>query len=398
VTAFGKLVEINPRSKQDRSAESRFVAMEDVVPGKRYVSGKNLKRSSTSGSRFEPGDVLFARITPCLENGKIAQYWPKDGVPGQGSTEFYVLRSKPGVADQGYIYYLATSELIRRPAELSMRGASGRQRASADAILGVDVPDLPLSAQKKVANILSAYDDLIEVNTRRIAVLEEMARRLFDEWFGYGVARELQRPMVSAEQIIDFDPATPVPKEGEKPFVPMAALSTTSMIVDGIEQRTGNSGSKFRRGDTLFARITPCLENGKTGFVSFLTDTQVSFGSTEFVVMRGRDVSPEWVYLLARSEPFRAHAIKSMSGATGRQRVRQESLKSFPIVKPDPKAMDRFTKAVRPIFELVSNLADANAHARSARDLLLPKLISGEIDLEQTARDADRTIRRVVAA
>src|SRR5205823_13463537 len=101
--------------------------------------------------------------------------------------------------------------------------------------------------------------------------------------------------------------------------IPMTSLSTHTMVVSDMEMRSGNSGSKFKAGDTLFARITPCLENGKTAYVGFLSDDQVGFGSTEFIVMRGRTVSPEWVYLFARSEQFRGHAIKTMSGATGRQ-------------------------------------------------------------------------------
>src|SRR5205814_475502 len=73
-----------------------------------------------------------------------------------------------------------------------------------------------------------------------------------------------------ATDAILVDPRTSVPKDGTKPFVPMSGLSTDTMLVGDIEARAGNSGSKFKNGDTLFARITPCLENGKTGFVQFL--------------------------------------------------------------------------------------------------------------------------------
>src|SRR5579863_1375549 len=241
-----------------------------------------------------------------------------------------------------------------------------------------------LETQHRIAGILSAYDDLIEVNTRRIAILEEMARRIFDEWFVHLRTRPSRVSSASrkaAAQIIEFDPTTKVSKEGEKPFIPMTALSPNTMVVDHVEMRPGNSGAKFRAGDTLLARITPCLENGKTAYVGCLGDGETGFGSTEFIVMRGLTVSPEWVYLLARSEQFRAHAIKSMSGATGRQRVRRESLEAFPIAEPDAATMGRFTENVRPIFGEVHVLARSNGNLRRTRDLLLPKLISGEIDL-----------------
>ena len=107
------------------------------------------------------------------------------------------------------------------------------------------------------------------------------------------------------DAVIDFDPSVRVP-DGVNPFVPMTSLSTTSMIAGEIERRDARSGSKFGQGDTLFARITPCLENGKTGFVDFLKEGETGVGSTEFVIIRGRSAPPTFVQLLARSEPFRA--------------------------------------------------------------------------------------------
>jgi type I restriction enzyme S subunit len=261
------------------------------------------------------------------------------------------------------------------------------------------LPDLFI--QRRIGEIIKAYCDLIELNTRRITILEEMVRRLFDEWFvrfrfpGHngeechattiGVVPKAW-PVKSAAEIIEFDPRTSVPKDGEKPFVPMTAISTNSMVIGDVENRAGNSGSKFQNGDTLLARITPCLENGKTGFVDFLRDGEVAFGSTEFIVMRGRTVPPEWVYLFSRGELFRGNAIKSMSGATGRQRVRQASLENFAVAEPDRKTLESFTTLVRPMFKQVHILARANRLLRAARDLLLPKLISGEIDLSVAAR------------
>ena len=128
--------------------------------------------------------------------------------------------------------------------------------------------------------------------------------------------------LLPASEVMDVNPRTKVPKEGQKPFVPMRGLSEALMLIHHIEMRVGNNGAKFRNDDTLFARITPCLENGKTGFVSFLPpEHAVACGSTEFIVLRSKTVCPEYIYLLARSDPFRDHAIKSMSGATGRQRA-----------------------------------------------------------------------------
>ncbi len=244
--------------------------------------------------------------------------------------------------------------------------------------LPVHVPDF--ATQRRIANILSTYDDLIENNTRRIAILEDMARRLFEEWFGRDADHGMPDP-VRIDALIDFDPKTKVAKEGLKPFLPMPCVPTNSMVVSQWEEREGNAGSKFLNGDTLLARITPCLENGKTAFVDFLPEGTAGFGSTEFIVMRGHVVPPEFVYCLARSDAFREHAIKSMSGATGRQRVSSAAVAQFEIASPQPEQLEKFAQAAKPMFSMIRSLADANTNLRTTRDLLLPKLISGEIEV-----------------
>ncbi|MER8760684.1 MULTISPECIES: restriction endonuclease subunit S [unclassified Mesorhizobium] len=256
-----------------------------------------------------------------------------------------------------------------------------------------------IDQQRRITSILSAYDDLIENNTRRIAILEEMARRFYEECFVHFRAPCVQGlPLVESpigpipqgwevtplDTIIDFDPRVHVPKDKLNTFVPMTSLQTDSMILGEFGIKKGNSGSKFQNGDTLLARITPCLENGKTGFVDNLpTDDAVACGSTEFVVMRGVKVPSEFVQLLARNDAFRAHAIRSMSGATGRQRVRRASLEQYEIARPDDKTLNHFASLVAPMFRLCRTLADTTSNLRVQRDLLLPKLISGEIGVSE---------------
>jgi type I restriction enzyme S subunit len=273
-----------------------------------------------------------------------------------------------------------------------------------DIISRIQLPIPPVTSQRRIASILSAYDDLIENNTRRIAILEEMARRIYEEWFvrfrfpGHEQVRRVESELgvipegwkvVAATEAIDVNPTTKVPKDGEKPFVPMNCLSDGSMLITGHEWREGNSGSKFRNGDTLFARITPCLENGKTGYVQFLPSVDaVAFGSTEFIVLRANSLCPELVYLMARSDAFRDNAIKSMSGATGRQRVKEACFDSFLFAHPDSKTIEHFASVSRPMFRAIHNLARKNTNLRTTRDLLLPKLISGELDVSSLQEPA----------
>jgi len=383
----------------DNSEDVPLVKGDNVQQG--YIDWGRAKRwpreASTALSKFRlaSGDVVLAMDRPWVEAGlKLA--WVKRSDPEALLVQRVSrLRGVNGL-DTTFMRYVLCSQSFTnyiRPI-----------------VTGINVPHIspgqirdfkfilpPLAAQRHIASILSAYDDLIENNTRRIAILEEMARRIYEEWFvrfrfpGHDqvqkVASELGLipegwKVVAASDAITINPKVRVPKEGLKPFVPMGSLSENSMLITGIEEREGNSGSKFQNGDTLFARITPCLENGKTGFVQFLpSHDAVAFGSTEFIVLRSRALCPEYVYALARSDEFRANAIKSMSGATGRQRVKEACFDAFLLAQPDAETLQSYREIAQPMFAMIRKLAAKNANLRVTRDLLLPKLISGELDV-----------------
>jgi type I restriction enzyme, S subunit len=301
------------------------------------------------------------------------------------------------VLDPTYLhYYLRQATVIRWISNQAVGATMPNLNTAILRSVPVRMPVIDL--QRQIAAMLEAYDQLIENNQQRIRILEEMARALYREWFvelrfpGHeGIARvasplgEIPQgwEVVRATDCMDVNPRVTVPREGEKPFVPMSSLSNNSMIINAIETRGGNSGAKFQNGDTLFARITPCLENGKTGFVQFLPERDsMAFGSTEFIVLRSRTLTPEFVYCLARSDEFRDLAIKSMSGATGRQRVQERCFGDFRIAHPPRHLLDAFSKIAAPSFALIHNLSLQIEVLRRTRDLLLPRLMSGQIKLK----------------
>jgi len=247
-----------------------------------------------------------------------------------------------------------------------------------------------IDTQRRIADILFSYDDLIENNRRRMALLEEAARQLYREWFvrlrfpGYehtritnGVPEGWEQ--MPAPEAIAINPRTPLSDDDENWWVEMADLPTNSMVIQNAVKRDGRSGSKFRNGDTLFARITPCLENGKTAFVNFMPENEVGRGSTEFIVLRSMSLTPEFVYCLARTYDFREHAIKSMIGASGRQRVQESCFEKFLILVPSRSLLGLFGESSEPVFEQIKILHAQNQKLRTARDLLLPRLMTGEI-------------------
>lgn len=246
------------------------------------------------------------------------------------------------------------------------------------------------ATQCRIRGVLSGYDDLIENNRRRMALLEESARLLYREWFVHlrfpghehtritdGVPEGWER--IPTPEAIEINPKTKLSDDEEHWYVEMADLPTDSMVINGAVMRDGRSGSKFQNGDTLLARITPCLENGKTGFVNFMAPGETGRGSTEFIVLRSKRVTPEFVYCLARTYDFREHAIKSMVGSSGRQRVQESCFDKFMVLLPSADLLQRFSESSTPIFEQIKNLHAQNQKLRAARDLLLPRLMSGEL-------------------
>lgn len=384
-------ITLNPPVPLKKGIAYPFIEMANVGSYQREPENVDTK-VYLSGSRFADGDTIIARITPCLQNGK--GFYCHNIGEGFGSTEFIVLRPKDQTVDSRYLYYLMQTNYIREKMIKSMVGASGRQRVNNDVFTSIEISFPKIEIQRRIADILSAYDDLIENNRKQIKLLEEAAQRLYKEWFvdlrfpGYehtkitdGVPEGWAK--CSLGDVIEFDPKVQLAKDRVKQFVPMSALSTSSMVLDMAEFRetTPNSGSKFQNDDTLLARITPCLENGKTAFVHGIQSPEGAVGSTEYIVMRSKRLNPYMVYLHARTDGFRQSAINSMSGSDGRQRVKADKLQALPYLLPSATVVNQFGQFAAHIFELVFDLNEQTFQTAQARDRLLPKLMSGEVEV-----------------
>ena len=292
--------------------------------------------------------------------------------------------------DKRFLYYLLNTHSYRGQVRGSASGATVRHTSPGRIKrCKVTVPR-DVAYQSKIADTLSAYDELVENNRRRMELLEQAARMLYQEWFSHlrfpghehtsvtnGIPAGWHR--VPTPEAVDINPTTKLSDEQEHWYVEMADLPTDSMVIQNAIRRDGRSGSKFRNGDTLLARITPCLENGKTGFVNFMADGEAGRGSTEFIVLRSKRVTPEFVYCLARTYIFRENAVKSMVGSSGRQRVQESCFEKFMVWIPPHSLLNLFSEFAEPVFQQIKVLHAQNQKLRAARDLLLPRLMSGEI-------------------
>lgn len=269
-----------------------------------------------------------------------------------------------------------------------------------------------LAIQRSIAHALGKLDDKINCNRVMNQLLENIAMAIFADWFvdfgpvhsnskgqNHGLASKFSALFPDAfdgeglpigwqhepiTSVIDLNPTERLSKGQQAPYLNMAALSITGCWSVPPILREFTSGTKFRNGDTLLARITPCLENGKTAFMQSLADEEIGWGSTEFIVMRTKDGIPStFGYLLARHPQFREHAIKSMTGTSGRQRVQSDSLIRYRVAVPPNEIWEAFGEMTEPLFALIKANQEEILTLSMLRDSLLPKLMNGQMRLNQ---------------
>ncbi len=190
---------------------------------------------------------------------------------------------------------------------------------------------------------------------------------------------------------IDVNPNRRLSKGEAVPYVDMQNMPVQGHRVLGWIKRPFGSGAKFMNGDSLVARITPCLENGKTAFVDFLQDGDIGWGSTEYIVLHPKPPLPAYFgYCLARSDEFRNHAIQNMTGTSGRQRVPPECLDQYLIINPNDQIARAFGEAIEPWIRAIKTNDEECKTLTSIRDAFLPKLMSGEIRVSEKVEEIVR--------
>lgn len=145
---------------------------------------------------------------------------------------------------------------------------------------------------------------------------------------------------------IEFNPRESLPKGNVAKEIAMADLIPFQKKISNYNISPYKGGMKFRNGDTLLARITPCLENGKTAYVDILNEDEVGFGSTEYIVLRAipQKTIPEFVFYFAISDWFRKRAIALMTGSSGRQRVQTDKLMDLEVIMPDLETQKKIVR------------------------------------------------------
>ena len=233
---------------------------------------------------------------------------------------------------------------------------------------------------EKVVAILSKIDDKIENNRKINDNLEQQAQAAFNNI----VAKYSECETINLSEIAALNPKRTITKGTLARSIEMAQLPTSGSFPAGWDMKEYNGGMKFQNGDTLMARITPCLENGKVAYINFLEENEVAFGSTEYIVIASKGaIAPEVFYFLTRYNDFVDFAVKNMNGSSGRQRVSAETIGTYKLPVISPKDMVILETIAKEALNKIKYNSLENIRLSEMRDTLLPKLMSGELKINE---------------
>ena len=276
-----------------------------------------------------------------------------------------------------YLYYWFLSPIAKNAIDTIAIGST-QKALTIDALSKIEISIPSINTQNKIVSILSSLDSKIELNRRINDNLEQQAQLLFDDLMAFSDWSQTQ-PLC---ELSDINPTRKLLKGEKASFVEMANMPTSGSFPAKIDFKEYNGGMKFKNGDTIMARITPCLENGKAAYVNFLQGGEIGFGSTEYIVLSPKEtISSSFLYFLVRNKEFVDYAVKNMNGSSGRQRVSGETIGNYQLPILDRNKLNIFIKVANSVLSKIRQNSFENINLTTQRDLLLPKLMSGELKI-----------------
>ncbi len=408
---LSEFIEINPKVTLKSGVRHSFVEMKDLNESQKYVLSSQVKELK-GGSRFQNFDTLFARITPCLQNGKICQVKELKNSIGFGSTEFLVFRGKKGISNTDFIYYLSRYDVVRKFAEQNMVGTSGRQRVSKDVFANLELllPDLP--TQIAIAEILSSLDDKIELNNKINQELETLAQTLFKQWFiDFEFPNENGEPYKSSGgEMVDSELGD-IPKGWE-----IGNLGGLVDIINGYSFKSKDFNNSLEEGIIKIRNINgTTVDLINTDFVSTevvnkLNDKFKVKPGDILIAMTGAEVGKIGVVgktmkrlwlnqrvgkLMPKTNKHVSYihtmynvlnlmeVVRNEAMGSAQPNISSHGIESIKLLMPKTSLITMFSELFDDKFKWFLSTIAENQELINLRDTLLPKLISGELEINE---------------
>ena len=375
------IADFNPRETIKKGAIAKKIPMDVLRPFYRDIP-YYVEECFWGGTKFHNGDTIMARITPCLENGKTAQVSIlNDGEVGFGSTEYIVFRAKEGIANKDYLYYLVCSPEVREPAIKSMVGSSGRQRVQTDVVKNLEIDVPPLVDQEKIGSFLKSFDDKIALNDKINKNLFEQMQALYKDWFvnfePFGGVRPSGWNNTNIYAIANIIYGAPFASklfntDGlGKPIIRIRDLKEQTFVTFTTEEHP--KGHLIQPGDIVVGmdgEFRPYIWGNEP---AWLNQRVCIFESNR---PRGK------AFVLYTIKPL-LNKIEQTQVATTVIHIGKKDFDAFEIVLPDEATLDSFDSITAPMVEKIVNNSLQNKRLAVLRDTLLPKLMSGELDVSK---------------
>ena len=378
---LSEIAYINPRESIGKGVVAKKVPMDKLQPFCRDVPEFVLEEYK-GGTKFRNGDTIMARITPCLENGKIAKVSIlSDDEVGFGSTEYIVFRAIDGVSDADFLYYLICSPLIRNPAIKSMVGSSGRQRVQTDVVANLDIKLPPIEEQRKIGGLLKAIDDKIELNNKINNNLEQQAQAIFaNEFLSLDTLPEGWK-QASLIDIADYlnglamQKYRPTADESGIPVLKIKELRQ-GCCDDNSELCSPSIKSDYiiHDGDVIFSWSGSLLVDLWCGGICGLNQHLFKVTSSKY---------DKWFYYAWTKHHLDRFVAVAADKATTMGHIKRDELAKAEVLIPNEADYNRIGALLQPIYEMIISNRIENKKLAATRDTLLPKLMNGEIDMSE---------------
>ena len=366
-------IDFNPRLSLKKGDIATKVAMDKLKPFTKKIP-ETEKAEFNGGAKFCNGDTVMARITPCLENGKTAYVdMLDDGEIGFGSTEFIVMRAKTGISDPQFVYYTAINPVFRNVAIKSMVGSSGRQRVQQSVLeeLELSVPDL--DEQRRIGDFLARIDEKIALNDRINDNLADLLQTIYQGRFGNDILA-VNQGVLSDICSYSRDKVAVSELNVRTYFSTENMLSGKAGSTEATSLPTTSQTTACHKGDTLISNIRPYFKKivycedkcGCSTDVLCFTPSQPCYSA--------------YLFSTLYADKFFAFMVAGSKG-TKMPRGDKQQIMTYPVVLPSEEELAGFNTIASPLLEQIYSNSAENKRLSILRDTLLPKLMSGEIDV-----------------
>lgn len=367
------IADFNPRETIKKGTMAKKIPM-DVLRSFYRDIPYYVEECFSGGTKFRNGDTIMARITPCLENGKTAQVAIlNDGEVGFGSTEYIVFRAKEGIANKDYLYYLVCSPEVREPAIKSMVGSSGRQRVQTDVVKNLEIDVPPLVDQEKIGSFLKSFDDKIALNDKINNNLADLLQTVYQEQFTNIGSAENQGTLsdictYSKEKVVISALNTSTYFSTENMLVDKGGATIASSLPT-VAQTTA-----CHKGDTLISNIRPYFKK-----IVYCED-DCGCSTDVLCFIPNRPQYSAYLFSALYADSFFAFMVAGAKG-TKMPRGDKQQIMTYPVTLPSNEELETFNAIALPALEQIHSNRAENKRLSAMRDTLLPKLMSGEVDV-----------------